>query len=153
MKEKLIKIITSRKLIITVGTIALFLLICTIAGPYVILAIVRQPNPGTHEYSESFYTSYEEVRSNLKNRVESLANAGIDVEYTTYAIDEEDDLYIDNIYLPATKDSTNLIVLTTGVHGMEGYIGSAMLDVFFEDIYPTIDTDKTGILIVANVNP
>ena len=153
MKEKLIKIITSRKLIITVGTIALFLLICTIAGPYAILAIVRQPNPGTHEYSESFYTSYEEVRSNLKNRVEALAEDGIDVEYTTYAIDEDDDLYIDNIYLPATKDSTNLIVLTTGVHGMEGYIGSVMLDVFFEEMYPTINKEDTGILIVANVNP
>ena len=36
---------------------------------------------------------------------------------------------------------------------MEGYIGSVMLDVFFEDIYPDIDTDDTGILIVANVNP
>ena len=62
-------------------------------------------------------------------------------------------LYIDNIYLPSTDKKTNLIVLTTGVHGMEGYIGSVMLDVFFEDIYPTLDTSDTGILIVANVNP
>ena len=36
---------------------------------------------------------------------------------------------------------------------MEGFIGSVMLDVFFEEIYPTLDTEKTGILVVANVNP
>ena len=36
---------------------------------------------------------------------------------------------------------------------MEGYIGSVMLDVFFEEVYPTLDTADTGILVVANVNP
>jgi hypothetical protein len=36
---------------------------------------------------------------------------------------------------------------------MEGYIGSVMLDVFFDEVYPTLNTDNTGVLIVANVNP
>ena len=54
---------------------------------------------------------------------------------------------------PISKEKKNLIVLTTGVHGMEGYIGSVMLDVFFEEIYPDLDKESTGILVVANVNP
>ena len=153
MKEKLIKFFTSKKFIITTSIIVAVILLCSIIGPYIILAAVRQPVPEEHKYSEYFYTTYEEVRAHLFERVESLKQSGVAVEHNAYAIDESDELYIDNVYLPASETNTNLIVLTTGVHGMEGYIGSAMLDVFFEDIYPTIDTSKTGILIVANINP
>ena len=153
MKEKLIRFFTSKKFIITASAITIAILLCSIIGPYIILAAVRQPTPGVHKYSEYFYTTYEEVRDHLADRVESLTESGVNVEYTTYAIDESDDLYIDNVYLPATEVCTNLILLTTGVHGMEGYIGSVMLDVFFEEMYPTLDTTNTGVLIVANVNP
>ena len=134
--------------------ITAIVLILTIVGPYVVLAIARQEKPAeSYAYSESFYTTYDEIRAHLAERVESLTRDGIAVEYTSFAVDESDDLYIDNIYLPATSETTNLIVLTTGVHGMEGYIGSVMLDVFFEEVYPTLDTESTGILVVANINP
>ena len=75
------------------------------------------------------------------------------MEAESYAVDAADDLYIDSFYLPSSGEKTNLIVLTTGVHGMEGYIGSVMLDVFFGEIYPELNTEDTGILVVANVNP
>ena len=151
--KKLLKFFTSKKFIITIGTIALVLLLCTLVGPYGILMAVKQPTPETHKYSEYFYTNYEDVRNHLSTRVKSLKDSGVDVRHTTHAIDESDDLYIDNVYLPAKETPTNLIVLTTGVHGMEGYIGSVMLDVFFEEMYPTLNTKDTGVLIVANVNP
>ena len=135
------------------GLVAVVLLL-TLAGPYFVLAIARQETPAdNYNYSDSFLNSYDDVRRHLGERVEMLKAEGIEIQYDTYAIDESDDLYIDNIYLPATVETTNLILLTTGVHGMEGYIGSVMLDVFFEDIYPTLNTENTGILIVANVNP
>jgi hypothetical protein len=134
--------------------IVALILIVSLVGPSVILSSVRQPEPeNTFGYSDKFYTSYDEIRAHLKDRVEHLKAEGITVETSEYAIDESDGLYIDNIYLPASEEQEDLIVLTTGVHGMEGYIGSVMLDVFFEDIYPTIDTEEVGVLVVANVNP
>ena len=136
-----------------VSLIAIILLL-TLVGPYAVLALARQEKSADkYNYSDSFYTSYEDVRAHLNDRVNTLKSAGIALEYDTHAIDEEDGLFIDKIYLPATEETTNLILLTTGVHGMEGYIGSVMLDVFFEEIYPTLNTANTGILIVANVNP
>lgn len=153
MKSKLKKFFTSKKFIIITSIILLLTLFCTFAMPYIILASVRQPEPEDHPYSEYFLTTYEEVRAHLADRVKALEESGVVVEHTNYAIDESDDLYIENIYLPATETCTNLIVLTTGVHGIEGYIGSAMLDVFFDRIYPTLDTKDTGVLVVANVNP
>ena len=136
-----------------ITTVAIILLL-TLVGPYAVLALAKQETPAdSYSYSDSFYNSYDEVRANLLARVDSLRNAGITVEHSSYAIDESDGLYVDNILLPATEETTNLILLTTGVHGMEGYIGSVMLDVFFEEVYPTLDTANTGVLIVANINP
>ena len=135
-------------------TLVSVLLLLSVAGPYVVLMLAEQETPAdSYAYSDSFYTSYDEIRAHLLDRVDSLVKNGITVEHTSYAIDESDDLYIDKVYLPSSGERTNLILLTTGVHGMEGYIGSVMLDVFFEEIYPTLDTENTGILIVANVNP
>ena len=142
-----------RRLIKFIVIVALIALVLTAVGPYVVLAIAKQPTPEEHKYSDSFYTAYDEVRTNLTKRVEDLRAKGVEVVREEYAIDEADSLYIDNIYLPSTDKKENLIVITTGVHGIEGYIGSVMLDVFFEEIYPTVDTASTGILVVANVNP
>ena len=69
MKEKLIRFFTSKKFIITASAITIAILLCSIIGPYIILAAVRQPTPGVHKYSEYFYTTYEEVRDHLADRV------------------------------------------------------------------------------------
>ena len=133
--------------------IAIIAIVLTIVGPYIVVELARQPETQSHEYSENFYTTYEEVRAHIGERVEMLQAQGVQVERESYAIDESDDLYIDKLYIPSLSERTNLIVLTTGVHGMEGYIGSVMLDVFFEEIFPNLDRENTGILVVANVNP
>ena len=144
-----------KKFLIAILSITLAaVIVLTVAGPAMVLKGARQPEvEAEYAYSEYFYNSYDEIRSHLKDRVASLTEKGIDVEVSEYAVDKSDDLYIDSIYLPSEKENRNLIVLTTGVHGMEGYIGSVMLDVFFEELYPDIDTEKTGILIIANINP
>ena len=139
-----------KKKLLTFAIILLILVMtATAIGPRIILSIVRQPEPAeTYSYSNSFLDSYDEVRAHLQ-----ALTADLGVEITSYAIDAQDDLYIDSFYLPSTGENTNLIILTTGVHGMEGYIGATMLDVFFAEVYPTLDTTDTGVLVVANVNP
>ena len=130
--------------------VILFILVMTATaiGPRLILAAVRQPEPAeTYAYKDAFFDSYDDVRAYLQQLTSHLG-----VEIYSHAVDASDDLYIDSFYLPA-EEQTNLIVLTTGVHGMEGYIGTTMLDVFFTEIYPTLDRANTGVLVVANVNP
>ena len=144
-----------KKILISfLGVVLVLVVLLSFVGPHIVLMIARQPEvEENYSYSDSFYNSYDEIRKHLNDRVSELRKEGSSVEVSEYAVDENDDLYIDNIYLPSKNENKNLIVLTTGVHGMEGYIGSVMLDVFFEEIYPTIDTDTTGVLVVANVNP
>ena len=138
-----------KKLLWIIGIPAVLAILATLIGPGIILSAVRQPEPAeSYAYSDSFYNSYDDIRAHLQ---ELTAELGVDIY--SHAVDEADDLYIDTFYLPATQDQTNLIVLTTGVHGIEGYIGSVMLDVFFGEVYPQLNPENTGVLVVANVNP
>ena len=122
-----------RKLILFVSIILSLLILLTLIGPQFVLMAARQPKvEANYSYSENFYNTYDEIRDHLKERVNLLRQSGAAVEVSEYAVDESDDLYINNVYLPAASENQNLIILTTGVHGMEGYIGSVMLDVFFE---------------------
>ena len=140
MKNRLLRIL---------GILCILVVVATLIGPSLILKAVRQPEPAeNYAYKESFHTNYEQIRAHLQELTGELG-----VEIFSHPIDEGDGLFIDSFYLPSTGEKTNLIVLTTGVHGMEGYIGSVMLDVFFEEVYPTLDTGNTGVLVVANVNP
>lgn len=138
-----------KKLLCVLCVFAALILAATLLGPGIILNAVRQDEPAeSYAYSESFYNSYDEIRAHLKELSGELGT-----EIYSHAIDEGDGLYIDSFYLPAFDSKTNLVVLTTGVHGIEGYIGSVMLDVFFGEVYPQIDSDNTGVLVIANVNP
>ena len=138
-----------KKLLCILAVLAALVMIATLVGPGVILSAVRQPEPeGGFAYAESFRTDYEDIRLHLQE-----LSDGLGAEFASHPIDESDGLYIDSFYLPSRSAQTNLVVLTTGVHGIEGYIGAAMLDVFFGEIYPTLDHSDTGVLVVANVNP
>ena len=138
-----------KKYLWTFCIIAAILILASLIGPALILQAARQPEPAeTYAYSDSFLTSYDQVRDHLQVLTEEL-----DTQLHSHPINGDEGLYIDSFYLPSTADRTNLVVLTTGVHGIEGYIGTVMLDVFFQDIYPTLNHENTGVLVVANVNP
>ena len=138
-----------KRLLWTVAILLALVILASAVDPTIILAAVRQPESAeSYAYSDCFYDNYEDIRAHI---LELSAQLG--AETGSYAIDEADGLYIDSFYIPSEGTPTNLIVLTTGVHGMEGYIGSVMLDVFFREIWPEQDHSDTGVLVVANVNP
>lgn len=144
-----------KKKLLRIGSIVLVtLILASIIMPHIILMLDRQEEVADeYAYSEVFFDEYEDVRAHLVETVDTLESKGYDVEFYSQSIGVEEDLYIDNIYIPSKEEQTNLIVLTTGVHGIEGYIGSVMLDVFWNEIYPDVNNDNTGVLVVANVNP
>ena len=130
------------------------LVLATFIAPYFILMADRQEEKAdSYAYSEVFYDEYDDVRKHLLETVDNLKNQGIVTDLYSHSINEEEGLYIDTIYLPSQTEQKNLVVLTTGVHGIEGYIGSVMLDVFWQEIYPDLNKENTGVLVIANVNP
>lgn len=110
----------NKKWITIAGTIVIIFSLLIIFVPYLILAIDKQEKVADeYAYSEVFFDEYDDVRTHLIETVSELNTKGYSAELYSYAIDEAEDLYIDNIYLPATNDQTNLIILTTGVHGLK----------------------------------
>ena len=144
-----------KKLIVIGSVILAVVLLVTMFGPHLVLLLDKQEEVAAeYAYSDVFYDEYDDVRAHFMDTVNELKGAGYDVQLRSHAIDEKDGLYIDSLYIPATDKQTNLIVITTGVHGIEGYIGSVMLDVFWKEIYASeINKANTGVLVVANVNP
>ena len=143
-----------KKLTIILSCIAVILLVASIIGPILILKADRQEEAAAeYNNSEVFFDEYEEVRNHFLETADKLMAENENSDLYSHVINKDEGLYIDTLYLPSKTDQTNLVVLTTGVHGIEGYIGSVMLDVFWEEIYPQIDKENTGVLVIANVNP
>ena len=140
------------KVIVIVNVVVLVLL--TFIVPHLILNADRQEEKAdSYAYSEVFFDEYEDVRAHLSETAERLKNQGFETDFYNFTVDKKEGLYIDCIYIPSETKQDNLIVITTGVHGIEGYIGSVMLDVFWQEIYPEVNKENTGVLVMANVNP
>lgn len=143
-----------KKFLCWIGIVVGVFILISFVAPYVMLHFIRQDQPAKeYTYSESFQNEYDDVRAHLEEKVEELGQVGYVPEFYSYPVNEEEGLYIDSVYLGSQSERKNLIVLTTGVHGIEGYIGATMIDVFLGEIYPNLNHEDTGVLIVANVNP
>lgn len=65
----------------------------------------------------------------------------------------EEDLTIDWIYSEPLEGNQKVFILTTGEHGVEGYVGAATMQLFIEKYLPKLDPRTTGILFVHAINP
>jgi predicted deacylase len=65
----------------------------------------------------------------------------------------EADLSIDWISAEAQTQKERVLLVTTGEHGIEGFVGSALLQLFMEEYLPQLDLQNTGILLVHAINP
>ncbi|MCB0418380.1 MAG: DUF2817 domain-containing protein [Bdellovibrionaceae bacterium] len=65
------------------------------------------------------------------------------------------DLTIDYLYVPAKESTDGLVIISSGVHGVEAYAGSAMQNMLLEEFLLTgrLPNQKTGYLFVHAVNP
>ena len=74
MKNKFKSVPKAVRVLLRIAVIIVVVaLILSIAGPYIVLAIARQPEPAKDfYYSESFYTNYEDVRAHLGHQKISL---------------------------------------------------------------------------------
>jgi hypothetical protein len=46
-----------------------------------------------------------------------------------------------------------LVMITTGLHGVEGFVGAAMLDLFIKEYISLLDAEVTGLQLVHVINP
>ncbi len=103
--------------------------------------------------SALFPENYEASRARFRSNLAHIQERWPDAQLSQHALPGDEDLTIDWIQSPATQRNEKVFILTTGEHGIEGYVGSAMQQRFIEHYLPRLDPATTGLLFVHAINP
>ena len=97
---------------------------------------------------------YQSAKEKFNERIVLLKNKGFSVEHTQLDIKEKgpngDNLYIDALWI-GKSDSNKLYMSTSGIHGVEGFAGSA-IQLSILDKLNSIP-DKTALAFIHILNP
>ena len=109
------------------------------------------------ETSQEFYKeNYETSREQFLKNIEDLKNTIPGLQHQAHPILSQvtKDLFTDTLYLPPASGKTDrLLILLSGTHGVEGYAGSALQNIFIKENFWQKRDDNLGILIVHALNP
>jgi len=100
-----------------------------------------------------FPTSYQESRTYFRDQLKKVKKIWPTAELDTHFISEPEDLSIDWITADPIKKKEKLVLITTGLHGVEGFVGAAMLDLFLKEFISLLDSEVTGVQFVHVINP
>ena len=102
-----------------------------------------------------FHNSYDDSKSAFIAQANSLKTKFDSVQLFSRNVPSKIDnnLTIDFCYVPAQKETEKLIIITSGTHGVEGYVGSAVQQMLMSEILTGEILDEVGVLLVHSVNP
>ena len=102
-----------------------------------------------------FQSSYEESRKSFILLADEIKKKLSNVVISKLTVDskKDPDLTIDYCYVPAQKTPKRLFILSSAVHGIEGYVGSAVQQMFMKELIGELNLADTGVLLIHGVNP
>ncbi|HSO27451.1 MAG TPA: M14 family metallopeptidase, partial [Anaerolineales bacterium] len=107
-----------------------------------------------------FPADYAASRARFRQELQRVKRLWPQADLDSYFVegagipDEEDgDLSIDWISAPSTGPNEKLFILTTGEHGIEGFVGAGILQLFLEEFLERLNPHDTGLLLVHALNP
>lgn len=142
--------------------VALFVLLGVIAASYFILYFgYNRYRPSRVQYEvlpaalDYFHESYEDCRAAFLDKAARLARQydGVEVFSLPVPGTTEPDLAVDCCYVPAQTISRSLFILSSGVHGLEGFTGSAVQLMAMEELLTPGRLGSMGVLLIHGLNP
>jgi len=114
--------------------------------------VKKKVNPDNLIY---FQESYEDCRKNFLDKSNEIKKRYKDVQIAALGIESRLDpgLTIDYCYIPAQKKFNRLLIVTSAVHGVEGYVGSAVQQMLLNEFAKTTDLNDLGVLFIHSINP
>ena len=115
-------------------------------------AVTQKVNPDNLSY---FQESYADCRKSFLAEANKMKEAYKNVQISSLKVESriDQDLFIDYCYIPAQKRFKRLLILTSAVHGVEGYAGSAVQQMFLKELVKENSLDDLGLLIIHGINP
>lgn len=123
--------------------------------PMVTCSFSRRSFPVEKGVQGFFPVSYPEARKEFRRlagkKIKQIGRGNL----TSIKIpaQNDNDLTIDILYIPPAQKTNQLLVLTSGVHGLEGFTGSAMQCLFMTEYLSELNKSNTGVLLIHAVNP
>lgn len=99
-------------------------------------------------YPSSYHVSREQF-CRLIIQVQRYWPSARLISYAPY----DDEYTIDAITAETTKSPIRRLIITTGEHGIEGYLGAVFLRWFIDKFLLKLDPQSTGLLLVHAINP
>lgn len=111
-------------------------------------------NPGERNL-KYFQETYEGCRRAFFDQADRLSclHEGVEIADIFVKSEADEDLTIDYFYIPARKEQKRLFILSSGLHGLEGYAGSAVQQMFLKEMLPEMDLAEMGVLVIHALNP
>ncbi len=103
--------------------------------------------------SNLFSDSYEESATRFKGQLARVRERWPAARLGSHCLNSDGALAIDWIEAEALERKDKLVILTAGEHGVEAYVGTAMLQLFLREYLARLDTRDTGLLVVHTINP
>ena len=102
-----------------------------------------------------YIDSYEESRTAFLEESAPLLEQYAGSESYTIVVPSrvDSDLSVDLLYIPAQQENKRLLILSAGVHGVEGFTGSAVARMFMQELISPEELNDMGVLILHAVNP
>jgi predicted deacylase len=103
--------------------------------------------------SLAFPSSYEDSRARFRQYLELVQRRWPGARLGQHRLRGDEDLTIDWLEAEPVEGCEQVLVVTTGEHGIEAYVGAAMLQRLVEGYLPRLDPRRTGLLLVHTINP
>ena len=100
-----------------------------------------------------FPAGYEESRVRFRQNLERVQRRWPNARLNQHRLAGDEDLTIDWLQADPLERSERLLLFTTGEHGIETYVGSAMLQLFIDEYLDRLEPKTTGLLLVHAINP
>lgn len=101
----------------------------------------------------SIPVSYEQSRARFRAHLDDLTARWPGTTLTILPLETDPSLTTDVFTAPALAVKNRLVVITTGEHGIEGYLGSVIMELFIEEYSPRLDPRTAGLLLIHAINP
>jgi len=100
-----------------------------------------------------FPRSYEGSRARFRQNLDRVQQFWPDARLVAHRISSAESLTIDWIEANPLVSCEKLLVLTIGEHGIEAYLGSAVMQVLIDEFLHRLSKEETGLLLVHVINP
>ncbi|SDN72921.1 M14 family metallopeptidase [Alkalicoccus daliensis] len=106
------------------------------------------------EAASYFFTDYETSRNHFQTRLFDMKKKWPKASHQQwFSGNQNEDNSTDILLADSLKSTEKLLIITTGLHGIEGYAGSAGLNLFLDEIMNYLNPSTTGIRLIHAVNP